>query len=187
MRACWLVSLACLSLACAQRSDPPILAPTLDWITAFSEAQSAVEDRKFNDADAVLADFIKLRRGTPEAREAAFWRAVYLLDPRNRASNPREAALYLDEYLADPPPPANISQARALRGMAATVDSLDGAVRTAQERATKEVEEPSKPAPATGRETELEKEIEKLKEQLEKANAELDRIKKRLTAPRPPG
>ena len=187
MRACWLVSLACLSLSCAQRSDPPILAPTLDWITAFSEAHRAAEDRNFNDADAILADFMKLRRGTPEAREAAYWRAVYLLDPSNRTSNPRQAALYLDEYIVDQPPPANISQARALRGMAATVDSLDAAIRAAQERAAKEVEETSKPAPDTGREAELEKEIEKLKEHLDKANAELDRIKKRLTAPRPPG
>ncbi len=187
MREFWLVPLACLSLACAQRPSPPLLAPTVDWITAFSEAQSAAEDRKFGEADAVLAAFIKRRKGTPEAREAAYWRAVYLLDPKNRASNPREAALYLDEYLADPPPPANVSQARALRGMAAAVDSLDEAVRAARQLSTREAGEPSKPAPDNGREEELEKEIERLKEQLDKANAELDRIKKRLTAPRPPG
>lgn len=186
MRQSWPIPLTCLLLACAQQSVPPILAPTLDWITAFSEAQGAAEDRKFDQADAVLADFIKLRKGTAEAREAAYWRAVYLLDPKNRASNPRQAALYLDEYLADPPAPANASQARALRGMAVTVDSLDEAVRAAKQRPPPEAGEPNKSAPDTGREQELQKEVDRLKEQLDKANAELDRIKKRLTAPRPP-
>ena len=187
MRPFWLASLVCLSLGCAQQTNPPILAPTVDWITAFSEAQRAVEDRRFDQADAVLSDFMKLRKGTPEAREAVYWRAVYILDPRNRESSPRDAISYLDDYLADPPLPANASQARAMRGMAATVDSLDQAVQEAQQRPARESGEPSRPAPDTGREDELEKEIERLKEQLEKANAELDRIKKRLTAPRPPG
>ena len=187
MRQFWFVPLACLSLACAQQTSPPVLAPTVDWIAAFSEAQSAAEDRKFDQADTVLADFIKRRKGTPEAREAAYWRAVYILDPRNRKSSPREAALYLDEYLADPPPPANASQARVLRAMVATVDSLDEAVRAAQQRPVREAGETTRPTPDTGRQEELEKEVERLKDQLDKANAELDRIKKRLTAPRPPG
>ncbi|MBC7789292.1 MAG: hypothetical protein H7Z74_05065 [Anaerolineae bacterium] len=159
----------------------------MDWIKAFTEAQAAAEDRKFDEADAVLADFIKRRKGTAEAREATYWRAVFLLDPKNRAAKSREAALYLEEYLAEPPPPANAIQARALRAMTSTVDSLDLAVRTAQQQQTREPLEPSRPAPDTAREHELEKEIERLKEQLDKANAELDRIKKRLTAPRPPG
>ncbi|MGI9076364.1 MAG: hypothetical protein ACR2G6_03405 [Gemmatimonadaceae bacterium] len=187
MRELWFVTLVCLSFACVRPSSPPVvvLAPAIDWITAFSEAQRAAENRRFAEADAVLADFIKLRKGTTEAREAVYWRAVYLLDPKNRASNLREAVLYLDEYLSHPLP-ANVSQARALRGMASAVSSLHDAVRAAQRRPTGEPDEPAKSVPDTAREEEMEKEIERLKEQLDKANAELERIKKRLTAPRTP-
>lgn len=187
MRRPWVATFLLVAFACARPVNAPILSPTLEWISALSEAQRAVEESRFDSADAVLANFANRRKGTPEAREATYWRAVFLLHPKNRISSIREAALHLDEYLAESPSPANVSQARALRGMAVMVDSLDAALRVARQRADSEAEETAKPAVDTGREEELQKEIEQLKEQLEKANAELDRIKKRLTAPRPPG
>src|SRR3546814_6504539 len=45
--------------------------------------------------------FAEAYRGTQFARETAFWRALYRLDPRNRPSRRSEALAALDAYVRD--------------------------------------------------------------------------------------
>ena len=144
-------------------------------VKAYEEVLDSAHDRAkggdYSGADRILSDFAIKARGTDEAREIAFWRALYMVDPSNRRSSIAEGIRALDIYLSTPDTRWYRSQAEVLKRTAQAVQAL---------RTTAETARP------VGRDTvyvNREDEIAALKDQLAKANAELERIKKRLANP----
>jgi len=168
------VCLLIVSQACARspeaRISAPVPAPEA-YLNVLTAAEKRVDNGDYSGADRILSDFALKARGTPEGTEVAFWRALYMVDPKNGTASMAEGVRALDIYLNTDGAKAYRSQAIVLKRTAQTVLAL----RT--EKATARV---------TGRDTVYvtrEDEIIALKDQLAKANAELDRIKKRLANP----
>lgn len=148
-----------------------------DWVATMAVAKNQVALGHFDDADKALYEFVQRYPSSPEAREATFWRALFKLDPANRGGSPRAATERLDEYLADTAASLHRSEASTLRRIAVSFDSL------AQRAPVVAVNDSARLADAQKaqqREDDLQKEIKSLKDQLDKTNAELERIKKRL-------
>lgn len=148
-----------------------------DWIGTIAGAKNQVALGHFDDADKALYEFVQRYPSSPEAREATYWRALFKLDPANHGGSPRAATERLDEYLADSSAALHRAEASTLRRIAAELDSL------AQRAPVVAVNDSARLADAQRaqeREDDLQKAIKTLKDQLDKTNAELERIKKRL-------
>jgi hypothetical protein len=129
---------------------------------------------------------------TVSQTEILYLGAVAHLDPANPRGSLDSAITYLESYLATPTPIHRGEAAALLRlardsqrlirveaalhlSRAAAPDTKSGETKAARPEGEPKVHEDAA------------KEIERLKEELAKANAELERIRKRLAAPRPPG
>ncbi|MDQ3698187.1 MAG: hypothetical protein M3373_09205 [Gemmatimonadota bacterium] len=174
-----------LALGCVRRPEPVVFEPALDWITAITVAQQSAAAGHYTRADSALAAFITDTPGTREAHEALYWRAIYQLDPANPDRSPTLGFALLERYLADSPYVGRAPEARVLRWMTLRLDSLQRELETAS-AAADSIQVVEVAPPPSAREEELEREVQRLKDQLEKANAELDLIRRRLTAPRRP-
>lgn len=154
-----------------------------EWIDILGSAKEAAADGRYSDADRTLQDFMLAYAGAPEAREAAYWRAVLTLDPANRGGDTRSAEKQLEEYLSDTASTLHRTEAVTLRRLAVTIDSLVRAHRVSV--SSSDAARAEQAEQADQREAELQKEIQRLKEQLDKTTAELERIKKRLSEKNP--
>jgi hypothetical protein len=159
-------------MACSRGSKPgPAPQPINGFDGAVSAADKRVSSGDYAGADRILADYALKSKGTPDATEISFYRALYMVDPQNKSSSVDEGIRALNIYLSSPGARRFRSEAIILRRTAQTLQSL----RTVTQ------------APKViGRDTVFitrEDEIAALKDQLAKANAELERIKKRLANP----
>ncbi len=163
-----------VALAAACTNQAPIAkppAPVTSFETAVDNAAKRVEALDYVGADRILSDFALAARGRPEAQEISFFRALYLVDPANKTASLSEGLKAIDIYLSTPGTTLYRSQAEVVKRTALAMQSLRAAQQTAK---------------VTGRDTVFvtrEDEVNSLKDQLAKANAELDRIKKRLANP----
>lgn len=149
----------------------PSLPPESPWVGTLAAAQAAADVGQFATADSILAAFERSEPDSPDANESSFWRAMLRADPRNPAFAPAEARAALDSYLATPTPRRRTEAAVMLR-MLALSDSIR-TLHTAQRSA------------AEARDRAHDEEIQKLRDDLQKTQAELDRIKRRLGSPKP--
>jgi hypothetical protein len=160
------------SVACGpSRPAETALTPAAEFAGAIEAARQRVDSGDYAGADRILADYALRHQGTPEAREISFWRAMYIVDPANRTASVAQGIRALDIYLATEGTIWYRPQAEVLRRTALVLQS----VRQAQV-----------PRQVNGRDTVFisrEEEIAALRDQLAKANAELERIKKRLANP----
>jgi hypothetical protein len=157
-------------LGCAS-TPKPNPSPAQSFADVLSVVQKRVEAGDYRGADKFLADYALANKGKDEGREVAFWRALYMVDPANKSASAAQGIRALDIYLAQEGNLWYRTQAEVLRR---TAFSLEGQ-RLAQV-----------PRPVTGKDTVFvsrEEEINSLKDQLAKANAEIERIKKRLANP----
>jgi hypothetical protein len=141
------------------------------WVGTLAAVRSAVDSGQFAAADSILVAFDRSEPDSPDASESAFWRAMLRADPRNPAFAPAEARAALEAYLASPNPRRQTEASVMLR-MLALSDSLraaQAAHRTA----------------ADARDRAREEEMQKLRDDLQRTQAELDRIKRRLGSPKP--
>jgi DNA repair ATPase RecN len=176
------VALACASSRSAAVGSLP--SASRDWIDTFGSVQSAVIAKRFEDADKELTAFAERYPGTAEAREAVYWRAVYRLDPANPKSDPASSIADFKRYLtADSTNLPRRAEAGVLQRLAASLDSAHQARRAADNGTPLAPIAPETTSVPSAREQELMREIQRLKDELDKDNAELDRIKKRLTPP----
>lgn len=158
--------------ACTKTRPSPAPAPAQAYAAVLNTAEERVREGDHAGADRILADFAIKRQGTEEATEISFWRALYMVDPANKRTSIPEGIRALDIYLATPGTRWYRAQAEVLRRTAQSVQALRNAAQ-AQPR-------------IVGRDTvyvSREEEIAALKDQLARANAELDRIRKRLANP----
>lgn len=169
----------CAQLRAANASP---MQPMEGQLTAtLRQADSEATTMRFGVADRLLAEFAETHAGGPEAVETAFWRAVFKLDPSNQTATRRDALSLLDGYLSGNPVVAHRGAALALRRLA----TADRPVATAPTTApTQAAAVPPAPAPAPAPAASAE-EVQRLRDELAKANAELERIRKRLSQPNP--
>ncbi|MGI9043615.1 MAG: hypothetical protein ACR2GK_05765 [Gemmatimonadaceae bacterium] len=172
----WIL-IAILALAgCSQRraAEGPVPAGQA-FAEVIEAADSLVSNGNHAAADRVLSEFALKQQGTEEATEVAFWRALYMVDPANKRTSISEGIRALDIYLETPGTRWYRAQAEVLRRTAQSVQALRSAAQ-AQPR-------------IVGRDTVFvsrEEEIASLRDQLARANAELDRIRRRLANPTRP-
>lgn len=166
-------AVATLAMACSRGSQPPAApAPAQAYAEVLEEAEERVRDGDHAGADRILSAFAMKAVGTEEATEIAFWRALYMVDPANKRTSIPEGIRALDIYLSTPGTRWYRSQAEVLRRTAQSVQAL----RTASQGQPRVV----------GRDTVFitrEEEIAALRDQLARANAELERIRRRLANP----
>ena len=154
-----------------QQVTLPSLPAESPWVGTLATAQAAVDSGRFATADTILAAFERSEPDSPDASESAFWRAMLRADPRNPAFAPADARAALDAYLVTPNPRRR-TEATVMLRMLALADSIR-ALHTAQRSA------------AETRDRAREEEMQKLRDDLQRTQAELDRIKRRLGSPKP--
>ena len=127
-----------------------------------------------------------LRRSAPERQpsDSLYWKAVLHLDAMNQKGSNDSAIVYLERYLTGDTTQAHRLEALVMRRLAR--DAMELAKVEAALRQAKTSEAPKQGEPAPRRDEEAVKEIQRLKDELAKANAELERIRKRLASPKPP-
>jgi hypothetical protein len=166
-----LIVLALAVGACAKAPAASAPRPAAEFAGSIEFARQKADSGDYPAADSVLARYAARHPGTVEAREIAFWRALYIVDPANKNGSIAQGIKALEAYLANLGPIWYRPQAEVLRRTAMVVQQ----VKLAQ-----------LPKPINGRDTLVvtrEEEVAALRDQLAKANAELERIKKRLANP----
>jgi hypothetical protein len=153
------------------------------WTATLDSAQRLAADSQFASADTLLAMFAQSAPGSMGAQEVVFWRGVFLLEPANKNGSARDAASAFDAYLGGAGPLSHRSEAIALGRSAYLIDSL------LQSRSMDSVPAMnlvvSDSSRTSAREQEMAKLVKVLQDSLNKTNAELDRIKKRLSTGKP--
>ncbi|MBA3672731.1 MAG: hypothetical protein H0W68_12020 [Gemmatimonadaceae bacterium] len=176
-----LLVLAALGTGCgrlrAAPESPAATASSGEWEAVLAQIRIESAAGRFIVADHVLTDFASRRPASAEAVEAGYWRALLKLDPSNSSGGPKESVALLDAYIASPREGQHRTEAVTLRRVAVAMGRTSSA---------------SAPAPpaivvAASRADDKarDEEISKLKEELARANAELERIRRRLAAPKP--
>ena len=172
--------------------------PERAWASTLSAAQSFVAAKEFDSADSTLSSFAAMYPGTPPALETLYYRALFKMDPSNPHVSLTAAMASLDGYLADQRPRQHAVDAATLRRVAGQLDGLNrlassaiaqakDATNTAKDAKAQAADARDAAAKAAG-ETQAptaDAEVKRLKDELAKANAELDRIRKRLATPPP--
>ena len=150
----------------------PVPAGRTEWAGLLGQATQEAAAGHFAVADKLLADYTVRFPASPEASDAMYWRGVYKLDPSNTTAAAREAAVLLDGYLASGAA-AHRVEAQTLRRIAGVMDARAATSPTSAPRVeVVKVEDKAR-----------DEEIQRLKDELAKTNAELDRIKRRLAQP----
>lgn len=192
-RACIaLVSVA--SASCVSLRSPTFMRSPAErtWPSTLTAAQQAAAAGKYQLADSLLVDFARNHPGSSEAVETNYWLALYALDPANTASSVDAATADLSTYLAATGPKQHAAEATALSRMTGVLSAVmkENAAEVSRARAAGAAEgaanahandvHAAEHADTTASST-SDAEIKRLRDELAKANAELDRIRKRLT------
>ncbi|MFL5612341.1 MAG: hypothetical protein ACJ796_01610 [Gemmatimonadaceae bacterium] len=155
-----------------------------DWPNTLAQAEVAAKDHRYADADRMLADFATRYPGTEGGIESAYWRGIIALEPENHDASPQIAAALFDTYTKANGPLPHRLEAEILRHLAVRMQT--GPMTTvASGVASPSVATPSGAASNVDLRAK-DTEIQRLKDELAKANDELERIKRRLTTPTKP-
>lgn len=126
------------------------------------------------------------REAKPSPDEALYYRALTFLDTTATTQSLDSAVYYLDRYLASSYPQDHAWEAVVLRRLVIESQELRR-VHVALERSTERSGRRTETAGGeVVRADDSSREIQRLKNELAKANAELERIRKRLTNPKEP-
>jgi hypothetical protein len=173
--------------ACAQL---PLVPPSIqsDWDRTLYYARKDVEAGNYFAADRVIDDYVRVHPDTREAKEIAFWKAVYTLDPANERGSLAGGIAALDQYIASTDSTGLYRhEAVVLRRTAVAAQGVTAGSGIVPPTALSSAPGTDTAVVVTGtREEEiaaLKDQLAKTKEELAKVSAELDRIKKRLANP----
>lgn len=189
-RACTGLILAGLT-ACgvvpASRSRPPVQAPVDSaWAVTIADVRTAFGIRDFARADRALASFVARFPSSSAATEAAYWQALVHLDPGNRAANPATAAAALDAYRSTDPPRTHTIEADVLRALMVQLDSVRLELvleRTAAAAAANSAAGARAAYVPRDSLRARDEELARVRAEAATAQAELDRVRRRLTTP----
>lgn len=148
---------------------PVAVAPATlsDWPITLANAAKAADAGEHERADRMLITHGLQHAGSPEALDAALWRAILAADPLNPRFQYSERLGLLDAAVAAGVTGPRATEARVLRRLIEVADSMSailGTIRANSEQRVRAREE----------------EIRKLTDELDRTTAELQRIKKRL-------
>lgn len=169
-----------------QAAEPSVQS---NWERTLDYARRDVGAGNYFAAQRLLDEFVRVHPDSPEAREIAFWKAVYTLDPANQQGSLAGGIAGLDQYLASSDSTGLYRhEALVLRRTAAAAQGVVTArTSTAPVGASSGV--PTKDTATVVPQTKdeeiasLKDQLAKSKDELAKVSAELDRIKKRLANP----
>ena len=182
-----LLLLSGCALTHASSTPPQPTAPEA-WPRASTVAAEQVAAGRYAAADRWLGDFVAQYPGTAEAASATVHRAIYMSDPANQTSTAHAATALLDSALATSLDSASRADVRAVRRItlalerAATLSANAGNASTSGNVSSST---PDNSASRTDDSKARDEEVQRLKNELAKANAELERIKKRVAQPKP--
>lgn len=159
-------------------SEPP--APAA-WERASATAATQVGAGSYSAADRVLADFAAEYSGTPQAVAATLCRALYKADPANQTATAHDATQLLDSALAMPLDSASRAEASSLRRLTTALERAAALASSTSGSSANTSESSARPDESKANADE----VQRLRNELAKANAELERIKKRVTQPKP--
>ena len=173
---------------CISIHAPPFMAPAPErqWPATRSLAQQRARERQYDAADSLLAAFATRFPGTPQAFESSYWRALYKMDPVNPHASLSTAIAALDAYIGGAQSQEYAPEAETLRRIAAELQNLNKLAANAMASTKEPVIQPSdtgKSAADQATAAAAADEIKRLRDELAKSNAELDRIKRRLAQP----
>ena len=180
MRPAALVIMLAFANGCHHPSPPPVpvveapvpsLPPEPPWLATFAALQMAVDSGRFAAADSILAEFDRTEASARDSSESAFWRAMLKSDPRNPAFTAAGARAALEAYAAADYSQHQTEVAVMLRLLSASdsLRAIQGTQRTATEARDKARDD----------------ELQRLRDELARTQAELDRLKRRLGPPKP--
>jgi hypothetical protein len=175
--------------------------PMREWPGTLRAVKEAARAGRYARADSILGRFESRHSGSYEGRQAAYWRALLLADPANPQSSPAEAVDAINRYFAGRATAETYDEATILRRILQRVDSLTGElvraerlIAEAQDAAAEAEARPAAAAPpAAPADTprparvnrNLVEQVRRLRDELSKANQELERVRRRLQEQRP--
>jgi hypothetical protein len=168
----------CAQLRAANATPPAAMDGQLTATLQQAEAETTLS--RYGVADRLLAAFAETHANTPEAVETQYWRALFKLDPANQTATPRDAIVLLDGYLGASVTIAHRGSASGLRRAAVALDRTQPVV--AASPAPQATPAAGSAAPA---DKSRDEEVQRLRDELAKATAELERIRRRLSQPNP--
>ncbi len=186
-------------LSCAGRPTSQHPVPQPAWPVTLTYAQQAAVGGHYSAADSALIAFAMRYPNTPQANETQFWLALFTLDPRNEQHSTSEAMRALTAYSNGPGPHEHDLEADILRRTATDLVTLHeenvqaaskaDSARTEADSALRSADSARLAGASRDRSREevlhLRDSLDKVLTALSDSTQELDRIKKRLTAPKP--
>jgi hypothetical protein len=161
-----------------------------DWDRTLYYARKDADAGNYFAADRLLDEYVRVHPESREAKEIAFWKAVYTLDPANERGSLASGIAALDQYLASTDSTGFYrNEAVVLRRTAAAAQGVVAGTSSGTGPPTALSSAPSTDTVVVvsrTREEEiasLKDQLAKTKDELAKVSAELDRIKKRLANP----
>ena len=179
--------IAITSLALSACAQLPVVTPPAqsDFDRTLSRARQDVDAGTYWAADKLLDEFVRTHPDIREAKEIAFWKAAYLIDPANdRGSLPGGIAA-LDAYLAADSTGWYRHEATVLRRTAAVAQGVSRPT-TGSEAGPSTSPADTVVVVSRTRDEEiaaLKDQLAKSRDELAKVKEELERIKKRLANP----
>lgn len=184
VRSARLVATGLLLAGCSlprMHSGPSPEAIAGEWTVVLDQAGQEVQAGRYASADQLLLGFQQHYPSAPQSGDASFFRALYKLDPANTTASSHDASVLLDAALSAPAPATRRADALALRRIAAALEAKPSVVTVV----VPGKETPAASSRADAASKEKDEEIARLKEDVAKANAELERIRRRLATPKP--
>jgi hypothetical protein len=183
--------IALMSLALSACAELPVVNPTAqsDFGRTLYYARRNVDAGNYWAADKVLDEFVRTHPDTREAREIAFWKAAYLVDPANNLGSLSGGIAALDGYLAADTTGWYRNEATVLRRTAAAAQGVARATAPATaDTATASAPSGTDTVVVVSRTRDeeiaaLKEQLAKSRDELAKVKEELERIKKRLANP----
>ena len=181
-------SIAVVSLVLSACAQLPIVIPPAqgDFERTLYYARRNVDAGNYWAAERVLDEFVRTHPDTREAREIAFWKAAYMVDPANDRGSLGGGIGALDGYLAADSTGWYRNEATVLRRTAALAQGTSSSAVGSTPSASAPGATDTVVVVRRMRDEEiasLREQLAKHKEELAKVSAELERIKKRLANP----
>jgi hypothetical protein len=149
------------------------------WDSTLAGVRTLLGERRYLAADSALAAYETRYAGTAQSGDARWWRAVLQLDPQNPDGSPRGAIAAIDAYLAGGIEQPRYAEALVLRRTAESLDRPAPApLPTRPDSAPPDSLGSTRLRAATDT-------IRALRTELERTQAELDRVRRRIR-PGPP-
>jgi len=154
-------------------ADPPAPSAAAVWPSVHAQIETHVRESRPDSAEHALTEFAQRFAGSPEAAEVPYWRAIVHLDPASSTSL-HESMAMLDAYLANTPAGSHRTEAALLHRLGQTLEQRNAALAAVPPATAARPDDKAR-----------DEELQRLRDDLAKANSELARIRRRLARPRP--